>query len=117
MVTRVVLATPVVATLKVALELPAATVTLAGTVAAVLLLASETVTPPVGEIPFKVTVPVEETPPRTAVGFRVTELTCTAGIMPSIAVWVAPLNIAVIVAVVDAATALVVTVKVADVLL
>ena len=53
----------------------AATVTLEGTVAAdVLLLVSVTTTPPVGAKPFSVTVPVDEVPPVTVVGFRLTPL-------------------------------------------
>ena len=48
----------------------AATVTLAGTLAAVLPLARVTVSPPEGAAPFRVTVPVEEAPPTTAVGLR-----------------------------------------------
>ena len=49
---------------------PVATVTLEGTVAAVvLLLESVTVAPPAGAGPLSVTVPVEEFPPVTLVGF------------------------------------------------
>ena len=56
--------------MKVALVAPAATVTLDGTVAAlVLLLESVTVAPPAGAAPLSVTVPVEEFPPMTVVGF------------------------------------------------
>ena len=69
MVTMVRLPTLLVVTWKVALEAPAATVTLAGTCAAVLLLVSVTVTPPVGAAPLSVTVPVDELPPVTIVGF------------------------------------------------
>ena len=61
-------ATEPVATLKVALLLPPATVTEAGTVAAVLLLESETAMPPVGAGPFNVTVPVADTPLVTLAG-------------------------------------------------
>jgi hypothetical protein len=63
-----------VATVNVALVAPAATVTLAGTVAtAVLLLVSVTTVPPVGAAPVKVTVPVEEAGPTTLVGFTDTD--------------------------------------------
>src|SRR2546425_12450394 len=57
-------------TLKVALVAPSGTVTLAGTVAAALLLERETRAPPLGAGPFSVTVPVEDPsgPPRTLAG-------------------------------------------------
>ena len=73
-VTEVTLPTALVVTVKVALFAPAPTVTLAGTVAAaVLLLASVTVAPPGGAAPLKVTVPVEELPPVTLVGLTATD--------------------------------------------
>ena len=56
--------TDVVVTVKFAVALPAATVTFAGTVAA-LLLESPTVIPPAGDGPMRVTVPVDEVPPVT----------------------------------------------------
>ena len=63
-------ATALVLTANVTLVAPAATVTLGGTVAAaVLLLESATVAPPAGAAPLSVTVPVEEFPPVTVVGF------------------------------------------------
>ena len=63
-------ATALVLTVNVALVAPAATVTLDGTLAAVvLLLESVTTAPPDGAAPLKVTVPVEEFPPVTLVGF------------------------------------------------
>jgi hypothetical protein len=72
--TWVELETEVVATRKVAIAVPAATVTLAGTVATdVLLLTSETVVPPGGAGALKAALPVEELPPLTLVGFRVRE--------------------------------------------
>jgi hypothetical protein len=58
---------------KVPVVLPADTVTLPGRVAFVELLASLTTKPPVGARPLKVTVPVEEAPPVTLVGFKPTE--------------------------------------------
>jgi len=70
-----VLATAVVVTVKVAVVAPAATGTLAGTVAAALLLDRVTVSPPVGAALPKVTVPVDEVPPVTEVGFSVTDET------------------------------------------
>src|SRR5271166_612666 len=75
MVAVVVLATVVVVTLKVAVVAPAGTVTLAGTVAEALLLDKPTESPPVGAALPKVTVPVDEVPPVTEVGFSVTDET------------------------------------------
>ena len=61
-------------TLKLTLLAPARTVTLAGTLAAPLLLESMTCAPPAGAGPLNVTVPVENcTPPRTLEGFSVSE--------------------------------------------
>jgi hypothetical protein len=65
------LLTLLVETVKVALVDPAATVTLAGTVAAaVLLLDKETCRPPAGAEEVRVTVPVAGLPPTTVVGLR-----------------------------------------------
>ena len=67
-------ATTLVLTLNDALVAPAATVTLAGTLAAVvLLLESETCAPPAGAALLNVTVPVEEFPPVTLAGFSESE--------------------------------------------
>ena len=72
-VTEVLLTTGLVLTVNVAVVAFAATVTLAGVVAAaVLLLPSVTTVPPVGAGPFNVTVPVDEAPPVTVVGLRLT---------------------------------------------
>jgi len=66
--------TLVVLTVNVALLAPAATVTLAGTVAAaVLSLESDTAAPPMGAGPLSVTVPVEGDPPVTLIGFSATD--------------------------------------------
>ena len=69
MVTAAGVETALVLTLKLALVAPAATVTLAGTVAAaVLLLESATTRPPEGAAADSVTVPVDDVPPVTLVG-------------------------------------------------
>jgi hypothetical protein len=68
-VTGVEAVTLLVLTVKVALLAPAATATLAGTVAAAeLSLERETTAPPLGVGPLRVTVPVEADPPFTLVG-------------------------------------------------
>ena len=70
MTTLVEEATALVLTANIALVAPAATVTLEGTLAAfVLLLKSATCAPPDGAGPLSVTVPVDEFPPVTLVGF------------------------------------------------
>jgi hypothetical protein len=75
MVTVVETATAKVVTGNVALAPPAGMVTLAGTVAAaVLLLMRETMAPPVGAGPLSVAVPVEGDPPMTLVGFSMSGL-------------------------------------------
>ena len=72
--------TALVLTVNVALVAPAAKVTLDGTRAAVvLLLDNATAAPPVGAAPLSVTVPVDEFPPVTLVGFNARELSVTAG--------------------------------------
>jgi len=69
-----------VLTLKVALVAPAGTITLEGTLAALLLLESATCAPPAGAGPLNVTVPVEDVPPITPVGLSVSEETvCRRG--------------------------------------
>jgi hypothetical protein len=78
--------TPGVVTVKVADVLPAGTVTLPGTVAAVvLLLASVTEAPPVGAATFSRTVPVELLPPTTLVGLSDTVDTLAVGFTVSTA--------------------------------
>jgi len=73
MVAEVDAATALVLTGKVALVAPSGTVTLAGTVAAASLLARETTAPSRGAGALSVTVPVEERPPVTLVGPRLSE--------------------------------------------
>jgi len=84
----VLLATGLVVTVNVAAVWFAATVTLAGTVAAaVLLLLRVTNVPPVGAAPLSVTVPVDEAPPVTDVGFNVIPLGA-AGVTTKPVFWV-----------------------------
>jgi hypothetical protein len=71
-VTGVEAVTVLVVTVNAAAVAPAATVTPAGTVAAVELPDSATTAPPVGAALVSVTVPVEEAPPVTLVGLIVT---------------------------------------------
>ncbi len=102
-----------VLTVKVAVVAFAATVTLEGTVAAaVLLLLNATTAPPFGAAPFSVTVPVDDVPPVTDVGFRLTPLG-TGGVTPKLVVCVMLLYAAEMVTEVLLATGLVLTVKVA----
>ena len=104
-------ATGIVETVKVAEVAPAATVTVAGTVALALLLDNDTTSPPTGAALPMVTVPVELEPPTTEVGFTLTAVTRGA-VTVSDAVLEIAFAVPVIVAVVSAATAVVVTVKV-----
>ena len=82
MLAVVTLVTDEVVIVKVAVVLPAATVTLAGTTADVLLL-SETAAPPLGAGLFSVTVPVELLPAVTLVGFTLTAVRLATGVMVS----------------------------------
>src|SRR4030088_2912371 len=66
-------ATALVLTKNDAVVAPAAIVTLGGALAAPLLLESATCAPPDGAGPLNVTVPVEEFPPVTLVGFSESE--------------------------------------------
>ena len=73
-------ATACVLTVKLALPAPAGMVTVAGTLAALLLLESATCAPPEGAAALRVTVPVDDcAPPVTLVGFKVSEETVTGG--------------------------------------
>jgi hypothetical protein len=88
-VTGVDAPTGLVVTLKLALAAPAATVKLAGTDAAGLLLESATCAPPAGAGPFNVTVPVAVFPPVMLAGLMVSEER-SDGVTVSEAVCVAP---------------------------
>jgi hypothetical protein len=80
MVAEVDRRTTEVLTVKVALVLPAGTVTLDGTLAAPLLLESITCAPPAGAGPLSVTVLVDDcAPPITLVGLNVSEETVGRG--------------------------------------
>jgi hypothetical protein len=85
----VTVATGTVVTGNVAVVAPWATVTLAGTVAAPLLLARFTARPPASAMLESVTVPLVEAPPPTAVGLRET-FERTGGLIVSDAVCVDP---------------------------
>lgn len=73
MLTGVDAATALVAMLKLALVAPDATVTLAGTTAAGLLLESVACAPPAGAGPLSVTVPAAAVPPVTLAGLTVSD--------------------------------------------
>jgi len=89
----VVVITELVVTANVVDVLPAGTMTLGDTWAAVaLLLERVTVAPPDGAGPFRVTVPVELLPPVTDVGFSVTEDRVTAGFTVKVAVRLVPVG-------------------------
>ena len=113
-VAETVAGTGVVAIAKVPVDDPAVTVTVEGKVALVELDVRLTTEPPGPAAPLSVTVPVEPIPPATEVGETVT-LSKVAGVIVSGADCVPPLRVPVIVAVVEVETALVETVKVADV--
>jgi hypothetical protein len=84
------LETGLVVTGNVAVVAPAATITLAGTcAAAVLLLDRVTTAPLAGAGPLSVTVPVEDMPPITDEGLRLTEASAGA-VTVKLALWVAP---------------------------
>src|SRR3989442_15195676 len=94
MVTEVDVATALVLTVKVAVVPPAGTVTLDDTVATPgSVLESETSAPPLGASPLSVTVPVEELPPVTLAGLRLSEEGAGAGgVTESEAVWAPPVE-------------------------
>ena len=109
-----VTSTALVVTAKLADEAPAATTTLEGTCASELLLDSVTTVPPTGAGPFSTAVPVDELPPFTVAGFRLTD--CTARVNGfTVNLPLAAPELPEIVAVVTPATALVPIPKGADV--
>jgi hypothetical protein len=111
-VTGVELVTAVVFTVNVALVAPAATVTLAGTVAAEAPLERLTTAPLLGAVPLRVTVPVEEEPPVTLLGLSVIEErvgAVPAGVTVSVAVFVDVPRVAVMITEVEEVTAVVFT--------
>ncbi len=79
MVAVVAALTEAVVTVNVAVDAPAATVTLAGTTADALLLDKLTTMPPVGAGEPRVIVPVAFVPPLTDVGFTATADSTPAG--------------------------------------
>ena len=112
--TVVVVVTAAVLTVKVALVELARTVTLVGTTAKrLLLLASETTAPPPAAAARKVTVPVEETPSATLLGFKVTEETALETTRNKVWVTVVPFREAEITTLVVVVTGAVLAVKVA----
>src|ERR1700681_3059219 len=114
MVAALVVPTALVLTMKVAAVAPAAIVTLAGVVAtAVLSLDRLTTAPPVGAAPLNITVPVDDVPPVTPVGFKFRDETVTAGGLTVSAALAIPLWGAVWVTARFFPSALVLTVKVA----
>jgi hypothetical protein len=114
MVTGVEVPTGVVLMLNAADDCPAATNTLAGTVALVEFDPRVTVSPPVGAFPFRVTVPVDELLPITVAGETETLESATGLIVrPPVIVMLSP--VAEIVATVRVVTLAVVTVNVAEV--
>ena len=113
---RVVAAVTVfVVMVKVADVAPAATVTEAGTVPAVVGVDANAITaPPVGAGLVRVTVPVTDNPPVTAATFVVIpDIAAGGGVIVTVAVPVDPLVVAVMVATVLATTVPAVTVNVA----
>ena len=104
--------TAAVVTVNVADVCPAATVTVAGTIADELLDASATNKPPVGAGLLSVTVPVDDVPPATVVGFNTTDAT-SGDVTVSDALAVVEKAAAVIVVVASVPTGFVVTVNVA----
>ena len=108
--------TDVVGMVKLAVAEPPGTVTLAGTLVALELSESDTITPPLGAAALKVTVPVDELPPTRSVGFTDSAESVAdggGGFTVSIAERDTPPKAPVIVAGVDAVTGVVDTWKLA----
>jgi hypothetical protein len=102
-----------VVTVNVTLLASAATATLAGAIATrSSLLESAMIAPPVGAGPLRVTVPIEEAPPETLVGLRLTDDN-VGGVMVRTALRITPRYVAAIVARLRADTEFVATVNVA----
>ena len=102
----------VVVAVNVAVLLPAAMVTVAGTIAALLLLDKATEMPPLGAAAVNVTVPPEDAPPGTLVGLRDTDVSVAGAVTVRAAVLLTLLYFAVMVAVAAVVPDVVVTVKV-----
>ena len=86
-------ATTFVVRLNVAAVRPAATMTVEGTCAMVFVVDSVTTAPPDGAAPVSLMVPVAPWPPKTVVGFSVSDDTfgrVTAGVAVNDAVFVTP---------------------------
>jgi hypothetical protein len=107
-------ATAAVSTVKVAVVLPAAMVTVPGTVATTELLLSETAVPPFGAMLESVTVPETCEPPAIVFGDKATLVTRGA-VMFSVPLAISPFWLAEIVTAVLFATAMVVTLTETDV--
>lgn len=115
-VTDVEAPTAVVPAVKLAVVAPCVTVTVPGTVAAVLLLLSAIANPPAGAALVSVTVPCEDVPPATVVGFSDTadnDAGGGGGVTVNVVVRVTAPALAVMVAAVDVVTETVAIAKVA----
>ena len=98
--------------MKVCVVAPEATVTLAGTVTLVLLLASVTAKPDVAAACVSVTVQVDVPGALTVAGLQLSELSCATGDTVTVVVLLTPLSVAVTVAVCELVTVAAVAVKV-----
>ena len=118
-VTLVALVTAAVIAVKPTLEVPAANVTLGGTVTTPgRLLANVATGPPAAAALVNVSVPADDAPPVTLAGFKLTadsEAGGGTGVSASVAVRVTPANDAESTALLAVATAVVATEKVAEV--